>query len=72
MSSPGEFGRPIPEVPTPNYDDTSKEVFTFFGLALYAAHVLERELINFIVVLKPPDVTACCNCCRFSATVGSG
>jgi hypothetical protein len=39
------------EVPEPNYDDP-KEVYAFYGLAAYAAQVLERGLVNLLVGLS--------------------
>lgn len=33
-----------PEIPEPDYDD-DKEAFAFFGLASYAAQVLERGVV---------------------------
>lgn len=39
------------EVPEPDYDDP-KEVYAFYGLAAYAAQVLERGLVNLLVGLS--------------------
>src|SRR5258706_5380792 len=38
----------IEDIPEPD-DDDPKEVFAFFGLASYAAQVLEAELTNLLV-----------------------
>lgn len=39
------------EIPEPDFDDP-KEVYAFFGLAMYKANLLEASLINLAVVLN--------------------
>ncbi|RBH35886.1 hypothetical protein C3F00_045175, partial [Pseudomonas sp. MWU13-2860] len=41
----------MPEIPEPDFDDP-KEVYAFFGLAIYNANLLEASLINLAVVLN--------------------
>lgn len=41
----------MPDVPTPNFDDP-KEIYAFFGLAAYAANLLESSFINWTVALR--------------------
>lgn len=39
------------EIPTPDFDDP-KEVYAFFGLAMYNANLVEASLINLAVALN--------------------
>lgn len=39
------------DIPAPNFDDP-KEVYAFFGLAMYNANLLEASLINLAVALN--------------------
>jgi len=39
------------EVPTPEFDDP-KEIYAFFGLAVYVANLLESSFINWTVALR--------------------
>ena len=39
------------DVPAPD-DYTEKEVYAFFGLAAYTAQVLEKALVNIVVIFK--------------------
>ena len=39
------------DIPEPEFDDP-KEVYAFFGLAMYSANLLEASLINLAVALK--------------------
>ena len=41
----------MPDVPTPDFDDP-KEIYAFFGLAVYAANILESSFINWTVALR--------------------
>jgi len=41
----------VPEIPTPDFDDP-KEVYAFFGLAAFAANLLESSFINWTVALR--------------------
>jgi hypothetical protein len=41
----------MPDVPTPDFDDP-KEIYAFFGLAVYAANLLESSFINWTVALR--------------------
>ncbi|MBD8697039.1 hypothetical protein [Stenotrophomonas sp. CFBP 13718] len=41
----------MPDVPTPDFDDP-KEVLAFFGLAVFAANLLESSFINWTVALR--------------------
>jgi hypothetical protein len=48
-----------PDIPDPDYDDP-KEVYAFYGLAMYAAQLLEHSLLNLAAGLylkKKPVVT---------------
>jgi hypothetical protein len=47
-------------IPSPDYEDP-KELYAFFGLAFYAAQVLEQGVVNLAVALKAagdPNITA--------------
>jgi hypothetical protein len=41
----------MPEIPSPDFDDP-KEVYAFFGLAMYNANLVESSLINLAVALN--------------------
>lgn len=41
----------MPDIPTPDFDDP-KEIYAFFGLAAYAANLLESSLINWTTALR--------------------
>ena len=41
----------MPDIPTPDFDDP-KEIYAFFGLAAYAANLLESSLINWATALR--------------------
>jgi hypothetical protein len=41
----------MPEIPIPDFDDP-KEVYAFFGLAMYNANLVEASLINLAVALN--------------------
>ena len=45
------------EIPTPDFDDP-KEVYAFFGLAMYNANLVESCLINLAVALNLDQVKA--------------
>jgi hypothetical protein len=47
----------MPGVPTPDFDDP-KEVYAFFGLAAYAANLLEASFINWTVALRLGNISA--------------
>lgn len=44
-------------VPTPDFDDP-KEVYAFFGLAVYAANLLEASFVNWTVALRLGTIPA--------------
>lgn len=46
----GLFSTQTPEIPPPE-DSSVKEVFSFYGLCMYNAQILEQELINLTVAL---------------------
>lgn len=41
----------MPAIPTPDFDDP-KEIYAFFGLAVYSANLLESSFINWTVALR--------------------
>lgn len=41
----------MPAIPEPNYDDP-KEVYAFYGLAMYTAQLVEHSLLNLAAVLQ--------------------
>lgn len=41
----------MPGIPIPDYDDP-KEIYAYFGLAAFAANLLESSLINWTVALR--------------------
>ena len=47
----------MPDVPTPDFDDP-KEIYAFFGLAAYAANLLESSFINWTVALRLGNISA--------------
>jgi len=46
----------MPGIPTPDFDDP-KEMYAFFGLAAYAANLLESSFINWTVALRLGNVS---------------
>jgi len=40
----------MPDTPTPDFEDP-KEMYAFFGLAVYGANLLESSLVNWMVAL---------------------
>lgn len=46
----------MPGVPAPDFDDP-KEIYAFFGLAAYAANLLEASFINWTVALRLGNIS---------------